>query len=121
MSEITFETVEVPKTVKTGANKLPNPFEGKFPSDDAALKLTLPYVTDDDVTAVNRLVRQAQEAARKVDRSARVLQEDSKEGVGRNRHPVKLLTVWTVPKITRKSKEETPDDSAPSDDSTDSE
>lgn len=91
-STFTFETSEIPASTKAGRTPLPNPFVGNFPSDDKSLVVTL---TGDDNTAQNRnrLIRQARQAAKAVERSAR---QDTTPGDGQT-----VMKFWTVPLVKR--------------------
>lgn len=101
MSEIEFNSTEIPARAKTGRTPMPNPFREVFPSDDKALTFTVPFA--EDSTEVRRLVRQAREAAKDVDRSPQVKITETE-----NKGEVETtLTVWTVARITRKPKDET--------------
>lgn len=91
---IIFETGTIPTV--TRATKV-NPFDGQFPSDDHTLIVRVP------AEQVATLTRQAREAAKAVERSARVLV--TVEGKGTKADPeVSVLTVWTVPPIKRPRK-----------------
>ena len=85
-------TTAVPTITRAGRPALPNPWTEHFPSDEAAL--TVIVKADPDSTEVKRLRRQAQQAARKVERSAMVRVVEKAGGKTE-------LTVWTVPQITR--------------------
>lgn len=82
----------VPTISRAGRKPLPNPWIEHFPADTEALTVVVKAAPDS--TEVNRLRRQAQQAARLVGRSAMV-QVDGLPG-GKVR-----LTVWTVDQITR--------------------
>ncbi len=111
MTELSFEKVEVP-AASSPRTAEPNPFDGAFPKhddpatakDESALKFTVPgesHVTKDGKSkyapAIAKLQSQAQRAAKALGRSARF--KATTEGKGRNAHTV--VTVWTVPPITR--------------------
>ena len=77
---------------KRGRPPLPNPFEGKFPTEkDKAIQTKVSAPADS--TEVRRLVRQARSTARKQDLSACVNIAEEK---GKT-----LLTVWTVERVKR--------------------
>ena len=100
MSEIEFNSTEIPARAKTGRTPMPNPFREVFPSDEKALSFTVPFA--EDSTEVRRLVRQAREAAKDVDRSPQVKITETE-----NKGKVETtLTVWTVARITRNPKDE---------------
>ena len=100
MSEIKFNSTEIPARAKTGRTPMPNPFREVFPSDEKALSFTVPFA--EDSTEVRRLVRQAREAAKDVDRSPQVKITETE-----NKGKVETtLTVWTVARITRNPKDE---------------
>lgn len=89
--DITFEKTEIPKTERMGRPPIPNPFEDVFPADDEAVVSVVPY--DEDSVEVRRLVRQARQAAKKVDRSARHKIEVVEDGV--------KFTAWTIERKER--------------------
>lgn len=101
MTEITFQTAEIPARAKTGRTPMANPFREAFPSDEKALTFTVAF--PEDSTEVRRLIRQAREAAKDVDRSPQVKVTESKDSKGKVET---TLTVWTVARIVRKSKDE---------------
>jgi hypothetical protein len=111
MDAIKFETVDIPAAAPSRTAE-PNPFsdaikadaEGNVGTDKQALRFKVPgesHVTKDGKSkfspAVAKLQSQAQRAANAVNRSARFKAET--EGKGKNAQSV--VTVWTVPKITR--------------------
>ena len=95
MSDTQFKTTDIPTVNKAGRTAVPNPFVGRFPSDEKALVVSVPQGKGS--TEANRLVRQARQAAQDVDRTARVIES----GEGKDF----TLTFWTVERITRKTTE----------------
>ena len=100
MSEIKFNSTDIPARAKTGRTPMPNPFREVFPSDDKALTFTVEF--PEDSTEVRRLIRQAREAAKDVDRSPQV---KVSEVEGKGGKVQTTLTVWTIARITRKPKD----------------
>lgn len=99
MSEITFTEVEIPTKAKAGRTAMPNPFEGKFPSDDKALMIEIPE--ERGSVEANRIERQARTAAKAVDRTARILIEDVEDAKGKPKGT--RFTIWTIERQVRKS------------------
>lgn len=89
-----FSKTEIPTASRSGRTPLPNPFVGEFPADEKALSLTL--AGGRESLEVRRLTRQARQAAKAVDRTARIMLTDVEGGVE--------FKVWTVEKITRQAK-----------------
>lgn len=81
----------IPTTSRAGRTPLPNPFTEKFPADSAALTFTV--AEGRDSVEARRLVRQARQAAKRVDRTARITLTDTPKGVE--------FTVWTVERMVR--------------------
>lgn len=101
MSNLAFQTTEIPETTKSGRTAMPNPFTEHFPSDDKALTVTVPEGRDS--TEARRLIRQARQAAKAVERTARVdLVDGPKNSV--------TMKFWTVEQITRSNGETEADD-----------
>jgi len=102
MTEFNFgATVEIPKTT-IARETAPNPFDGRFPSDDAALPVTLTAATEDDaVKAVNALVARARKAAQAVDRTARKSVSIEATGSGKNKVWTATALFWTVKRQER--------------------
>lgn len=94
--DITFEKTEIPKTERMGRPPLPNPFKDVFPSDDVAVVSVVPF--DADSVEVRRLIRQARQAAKDVDRAARHKIEVTEEGT--------KFTAWTVERRAKNSEED---------------
>lgn len=101
MTDLAFKTTEIPETTKSGRTAMPNPFTEHFPSDDKALTVTV--AEGRDSTEARRLIRQARQAAKAVERTARV---DLVDG------PKNTVTMkfWTVEQITRSNGETEADD-----------
>jgi hypothetical protein len=91
----TFKTTTIPTVNKAGRTAMPNPFTEAFPSDEKALVVVVPE--GHGSTEANRLVRQARQAAQRVDRTARVVEGEANGKA--------TLTFWTVERITRKTSE----------------
>jgi len=117
-----FETVAIPENAYN-RTKTPNPFAAVFPSDKEALTLTLDANTDDDLAVIRRYRNQARDAAKGVDRTARVIEKVTNEGTVVTDPKTKektttgrtvTLTIWTVKRITKTRKP----DETPADDST---
>lgn len=94
---LNFEQVDVPAQAVTRKSE-PNPFDGVFPADEKALRLTVDAPADSK--EVRKLISQARKAASAVERTGRVKAETT--GSGKNTKTA--LTFWTVPKITRERK-----------------
>lgn len=94
-----FTETDVPANVRREAE--PNPFDGVFPRDDKAIKLTVDGPKDHK--NVRKLVTQARKAGLAVDRTTRV--KVTQTGTGKNTKTE--LVFWTVKRITRKSTETT--------------
>lgn len=89
---LAFETVEIPKRARAGRTALPNPFTELFPLDTEARTFVIPQGLDS--TEARRLVRQARQAAKDVDRSAQISVSEVPEGT--------KFVVWTTERIVRK-------------------
>jgi len=106
MSDITFgETVEIPK-IAVKRETTPNPFDGKFPSDEAALPVTLTADSEDAaLKAVNSLASKARKAAQAVNRTARksATIEETVTGTGKSKTTTYTVSMlfWTVPQQKR--------------------
>ena len=87
-----FDRVPVPTRARSGRTPLPNPFVGVFPADTEALTFVVSQGADS--VEARRLIRQARQAAKAVDRSAQIRQDNVPGGGVR-------FTVWTVARITR--------------------
>ena len=101
---LVIETATVPTTSRV-STKMPNPFEGRFPTaaatadtPAAAISVTLASGTEAERKDLEKIVKQAQEAGRAVDTTTRVHREASKDGKST------CLTFWSVEKITRPRK-----------------
>lgn len=94
---MTFQITKtaVPTVARAGRKPLPNPWTEHFPADSEALTVNVKAAPDS--TEVNRLRRQAQQAAKAVGRSAMV-QVSALPG-GKTK-----MVVWTVDQITRTRK-----------------
>lgn len=88
-----FKTTAIPTDVRTGRKAMDNPFSEAFPADKEALTFTIPQ--GQDSVEARRLLRQARQAAAKVDRTARVVTEEVKGKTN--------FKVWTVARVTRKA------------------
>lgn len=89
---LAFEAVEIPKRARAGRTALPNPFTDLFPLDEEARTFEIP--DGPNTTEARRLVRQARQAAKAVDRSAQINMTETPEGGTQ-------FTVWTTERITR--------------------
>lgn len=92
MTDLAFATTDIPATTKSGRTAMPNPFVDHFPSDDKALTVTVKEGRDS--TEAKRLIRQARQAAKAVERTARVDLVDGPKGSV-------TMKFWTVDQITR--------------------
>lgn len=95
MSELSFTRTAIPAVTREAK---PNPFTGVFPCDSDAIVVVVDGAKDSK--AVKVATSQARKAAQAVDRTARVLTEQS----GTKAKPVTTLTIWTVGRITRPRK-----------------
>jgi len=113
---LTFAEVDRPITTRPAE---PNPFDAVFPVPDGkAVTLTLPYKTDDDKTAVRKLINQARRKAAALNLSVRTPVTEDKGPKGGSLGTA-TVTFWTIPKIERKratddaADETTNDETAP--------
>lgn len=111
MSDFSFGDATSIPTVTRNATREPNPFEGKFPSDDAAIPVTFP--ADADTKAVEKVIRQAYQAARDADRTARIKRQTVTVGTGKNARQAVQLIVWTVAKRPPQNRKPKDGDSTP--------
>lgn len=93
MTDLAFASTDIPETTKSGRTAMPNPFTEHFPSDDKALTVTVKEGRDS--TEAKRLIRQARQAAKAVNRTARVDLTDAAKGAV-------TMKFWTVAQVTRK-------------------
>lgn len=90
---IEFKDTEIPTTTRMGRTPLPNPFHDLFPLDEAAK--TFDVEEGKDSIEARRLVRQARQAAKQIDRTARLSVTENEDGSA-------SFVVWTVMRKPRK-------------------
>lgn len=98
MTDLAFATSEIPAATKSGRTAMPNPFADHFPSDETALVVVVKEGRDS--TEAKRLVRQARQAAKAVERTARVNLTDLPGNKGVE------MKFWTQAQITRSTSTE---------------
>lgn len=90
----------------------PNPFDGRFPTAEGkSLVVELPSSNDEETKFVNKVVAQAQKAARETvtddapqGYTAKVKREAVEIGSGKAKKAGTRLTIWTVDRIFRTRK-----------------
>lgn len=104
--ELNFTSVEIPAATRNRPTE-PNPFDEVMPLDENAIQITLDGTSkdqNDNGAAIRKTIAQARRAANDKDRTARVKEDISEQGTGKNKKTVTALTIWTVPKQTRARK-----------------
>lgn len=106
MTELQITEGTVPdKAVNRTAR--PNPFQGRFPTAEGkSLVVTLPSSTDEEKREVNAVANLAQTAARNAGYTGRVKRDEVPVKVKGKDVPHTRLTIWSIPKITHKPKDE---------------
>lgn len=97
---VDFETAAIP-AVTVNRTAEPNPFDGKFPSDEAALVVTIDGTEEEQAAQVKKIISQARKAAQAVDRTARKKTEAVEVGTGKTKHNATRVYLWTVSRVTR--------------------
>lgn len=102
--DLNFATTDQPAQAHT-RESAPNPFAGKFPTEEGkAFYVDLPSSTDDENKVVKRVIAQAQTAAREAGYTGRVRRDSVTIGTGKTAKAGTRLTFWSIPKIERKPK-----------------